>query len=124
MSLSSPLTVPYNKRSPFKTRIPPLSFYYFPHRKPRKPEETRGGTPIGERFCAVLVWKRVYTFPILVWNRVWFLRELRECMNVFIVSILNEKERKRNMRIRNGFEEFFSLRSNLSNDQLKRRDLQ
>ena len=29
-------------------------------------------------FCAVFVWKRVYTLPILVWNRpVWFLRELR-----------------------------------------------
>ena len=27
-----------------------------------------------------------------------------ECMNVFIVSIPNEYERKRNMRIRNGFE--------------------
>ena len=26
---------------------------------------------------------------ILVWNRVWFLRKLRECMNVFIVSIPN-----------------------------------
>ena len=33
---------------------------------------------------------RVFTLPILVWNRVWFLRELRECMNVFIVSIPNE----------------------------------
>ena len=27
-----------------------------------------------------------------------------ECMNVFIVPIPDEKERKRNMRIRNGFE--------------------
>ena len=27
--------------------------------------------------CAVLLWKRVYTLPILVWNRVWFSRELR-----------------------------------------------
>ena len=41
-------------------------------------------------FCPFLVWKRVYTLPILVWNRVWFLRELRECMNVFIISIPNE----------------------------------
>ena len=56
------------------------------------------------------------TLPILVWNRVWLSRELRECMNEFIVSIPNEQERKRNMRIRNGFEEFFCLRSNLSND--------
>ena len=37
-----------------------------------------------------------------------------ECMNVFIASIPNEWERKRNMRIRNGFEEFFCLHSNLS----------
>ena len=29
-------------------------------------------------------------FPILVWNRVWFSGELRECTNVFIVSIPNE----------------------------------
>ena len=36
-----------------------------------------------------------------------------ECMNVFIVSIPNERERKRNMRIGNGFEEFFCLHSNL-----------
>ena len=74
---------------------------------------------IGWGFWAVLVWKRVYTLPILVWNRVWFSRELRECMNVFIVSIPNEWERKRNMRIRNGFEVFFfGLRSNLSNDNI------
>ena len=32
---------------------------------------------IGYGFGAVLVWKRVYTLPILVWNRVWFSRELR-----------------------------------------------
>ena len=37
-----------------------------------------------------------------------------ECMSVFIVSNPNEWERKRNMRIRNGFEEFFCLHSNLS----------
>ena len=46
--------------------------------------------PIGQGFCAVLVWTGVYTSPILVLNRVWFSRELRECMNVFIVSIPNE----------------------------------
>ena len=34
-------------------------------------------------------------------------RELRERMNVFIVSVPNEEERKRDMRIRNGFEDFF-----------------
>ena len=42
--------------------------------------------------------------PILVWNRDWFSRELRECMNVIIVSILNEWERTRNIWILNGFE--------------------
>ena len=41
-----------------------------------------------------------------------------ECMNVFIVSIPKERERKRNMRIGNGFEEFFCLHSNLSNDNI------
>ena len=28
--------------------------------------------------------------PILVWSRVWFSRDLRECMKVFIVSMPNE----------------------------------
>ena len=36
----------------------------------------------------------------------------------FIFSIPNEYEKRRNMRIRNGFEEFFCLRSNLSNDKI------
>ena len=39
-------------------------------------------------------------------------------MNVFIVSIPNEEERKRNTRIGNEFEEFFCLRSNLNNDDI------
>ena len=40
-----------------------------------------------------------------------------ECMNVpvYIVSFLNELERKRNIRIRNGFEYFFCLPSIISN---------
>ena len=33
--------------------------------------------PIGLGFWAVLVWKRVYTLSILVWNRVLFSRDLR-----------------------------------------------
>ena len=41
-----------------------------------------------------------------------------ECMKVFIVSIPNERERKRNMRIGNRFEEYFCLHSNLSNDNI------
>ena len=40
---------------------------------------------------------------ILVWNQVWFSRALRQCLDVFIVSIPNEQERMRNMRIRNAF---------------------
>ena len=46
-------------------------------------------------FCAVLVWKQVYTLPILVWNRVWFSRKLRVCMNVFIHRISSEWIRKK-----------------------------
>ena len=69
--------------------------------------------PKGYGFWAFLVWKRVYTLHILVWHRVWFSRELREHMNVVIILIPNELERNRNMRIRNSFEEFFCLRSNL-----------
>ena len=41
-----------------------------------------------------------------------------EYINVFIISIPNEKERKRNVRIRNGFEYFLCLHSNLSNDNI------
>ena len=37
----------------------------------------------------------------------WFSRELRERMNVVTVSITNELERNRNIRIRNAFKEFF-----------------
>ena len=35
--------------------------------------------------------------------RVWFSKELREYMNVFIISVSNDQERKTNMQIRNGF---------------------
>ena len=52
-------------------------------------------------FGPFLIWKRVNTWHILVWNRVWFSSELRERMNLFIVSVPNEWERNRNMRIRN-----------------------
>ena len=48
-------------------------------------------------FYALLVSKRVKTLLILrlhVWNLVWIWRELRECTNVFIVSIPNEWEKK------------------------------
>ena len=69
--------------------------------------------------CCPIGWGRVgYTLPILVWNHVWFLRELRECMKVFIVSSIPKRKRKRNLRIRNEFEAFFCLRFNLSNDNI------
>ena len=54
-----------------------------------------GGTPLyklyryvppkGYDFWAFLVWKQVYTLPILVCKQVWFSRELRERMNIFII---------------------------------------
>ena len=37
------------------------------------------------------------------WNRIWLSSELRKSKNVFFISMPNEKERKRNMRIRNAF---------------------
>ena len=53
-----------------------------------------------------------YALPIFVWNRVWFWRELREWMNVFIVSIPNVKKREIcDMESTN----FFCCCSNLSN---------
>ena len=39
-------------------------------------------------------------------------------MKVFIVSIPNEKESRRNLRLRNEFEEFFCLHSNLSDENI------
>ena len=45
--------------------------------------------------------KGLPALPILLWNRIWFLRELRECMNVFIVSIpkwVRKKEKYTNSK--------------------------
>ena len=59
-----------------------------------------GGTPLYKlyryvppdrvRYLRRFGLKTGIVLPILVWNRDWFSRELRECMNVFIVSILKE----------------------------------
>ena len=50
---------------------------------------------IGYGFGAVLVWKRVYTLPILVWNRVWFSRNLRSVWTYLSLQFLmSKKERK------------------------------
>ena len=46
-------------------------------------------------------------YPFGLESRVWFSSELREYVNVFIVSIPNELERKRNMRIRIDVNYFF-----------------
>ena len=73
-----------------------------------------GGTPLYKlyryvppdrvRYLRRFGLKTGIVLPILVWNRDWFSRELRECMNVFIVSILKEWERTGNIWILNGFE--------------------
>ena len=69
-------------------------------------------------FAPFWVWKRVQILPILVWNRVWFTKELRLYINVFAVSIPNESEGKCNRQIRNGFSEIILCRLNLSNDDI------
>ena len=76
-----------------------------------------GGTPLYKPYRYVTATSKGRVFAPLwsengyrlssIWsgikNRVWFSRELRECTKVFIVSIPNEQQRKRNMPIRNGF---------------------
>ena len=92
-------------------RIPiffkPISILALNHRTSRG-----GGAPKGGGFCAILVWKRVYTLPILVWNLVWFSRELRECMNIFIVYRKKDKYANSKWMLRNSF----CCCSNLSNN--------
>ena len=50
----------------------------------------------------ILVWKRVYTLPILVWNLVWFWRELRSVRMYlsfqFQMSKLRRKEKYANSK--------------------------
>ena len=75
--------------------------------------------PSGGVFAPVWSENGYTLYPFGLESRVWFSSELREYMNVFIVSIPNELERKRNMRIRNRFELFFfCLRPNLSNGNI------
>ena len=58
--------------------------------------------PRGVWFLRRFGLKKSIKFPFLVWNREWFLKELREY--VFVVSLIpSDQERKRNMRIRKGF---------------------
>ena len=56
--------------------------------------------PEGHGFCAILGLK-TDVLPILVWKRVWFSRELRECMNDCCFSS-KRILRKSNKRIRSG----------------------
>ena len=56
--------------------------------------------------------------PFLVWNRVWFSWELWECLNVFVVSIPDEKERKIICDFEMDFKKSFCWRSDLSNDDI------
>ena len=74
-----------------------------------------GGSPIYKRYRYLLPHqvgflrrfgqKMGHTLPILVWNQVCFSRELRECMNVFIViQMMSKKEREMYLQIRDRFE--------------------
>ena len=47
------------------------------------------------------------TLPILVWNREWFLRELRECMNVVIISNPNDKKERETCELEMDLNFFF-----------------
>ena len=58
--------------------------------------------PKGHEFLLRFGLKTAIDFAHFGLESVWFLRELRECMNVVIVSIPHDEGRKRNMRIRNG----------------------
>ena len=56
--------------------------------------------------------------PFLVWKWVWFSWELWKCLNVFVVSIPDEKERKIICEFKVDFKKSFCWRSNLSNDDI------
>ena len=66
----------------------------------------------GYGIWAFLVWKRVYTLPILVWNRVWFSNYGSIIMKYLSFQFQMNKT--------DAFEEFFCLRSNLSNTLFSR----
>ena len=80
-----------------------------------------GGTPLYEsykyvppqraRCCAVLVSKQVFklTLLILVWNCIWFARELGECTNVFIVSFQTNKKERQIRKFEMNFKKYFLL---------------
>ena len=51
----------------------------------------------------------------VLWNRVWFSRELRKCCEF---QFQMSKKLEKNIRIQNGFDEFLCLRSDLINDYI------
>ena len=53
--------------------------------------------------------------PFLVSERGWYSRELQKCMNVFVVSIPNETERKIIFEFEMALKKSFCWRSSLSN---------
>ena len=77
--------------------------------------------PIGYGVCALLVWKQVYTLPSLAWNRVWLLRELRECRSAWTYLLFQFQISKKVKGKICEFDmdlKFFCLLSNLKNDNI------
>ena len=82
----------------------------------------RGGTPLYKPYRYVPpqrvgvfapFWsENGYTLCLLVWNLVWFSRELRECLNLFIVYRKKDKYANSKWMLRNSF----CCCSNLSNN--------
>ena len=71
----------FSQYSPGGTPLYKLYRYVLPHR-------------VFWCFCAVLVWKRVYTLTILVWDRAWFLRELRSVWTYLSFQFQISKEER------------------------------
>ena len=57
------------------------------------------------RFCL----KSIITLPVLVWNRLWFSRELREGMNVLSFQFQMTKKEKKICELEMDFKKFFSV---------------
>ena len=63
--------------------------------------------PIRWGFCAVLVWKRVYTLPILVWNRKWVSREPRSVWTYLPLKFQMSKKEREICKFEIDLNEFF-----------------
>ena len=74
--------------------------------------------PIGWGFWAVLVWKWVYTLPILVWNQVWFSKELRSVWTYWSFQFQMSKQKREIGKFKMDWK-FFCLHCNgVSNDNI------